>query len=469
MYRKQGSGFIKHLDFLVLDAAAMLAAYILAYEIQYGMKNPFEEKESLILIYVMMLVQIMVAVFSEGYKEILRRGYLVELKKTIIQNTVVLAVIFSFMFLTREMDYSRKVFFMVWILGIFFKYAIRLCWKRVVRKKVRESSERSRLLIVCDWNRASANVQKLKRRAYQRYRVTGIVVHDRNLMGREIDGVPVIADWKDVFEYVRTEVVDEIFLDAELTEKQQREIVEKFLEMGVVVHINIGWIPEEYPNQWIEKVGECSVVTTSIGTATAYQIFAKRAMDIAGSCLGLLITGILFVIFAPIIYIQSPGPIFFSQTRIGRNGRAFRIYKFRSMWMDAEERKKDLLAQNKMSGLMFKMDNDPRVIPIGRFMRKYSLDEFPQFWNVLRGDMSLVGTRPPTEAEFRQYSSYHKVRLSIKPGLTGMWQVSGRSNITEFEEVVRLDNRYILDWNLKLDLKIIAKTIQIMLNGRGAM
>ena len=137
--------------------------------------------------------------------------------------------------------------------------------------------------------------------------------------------------------------------------------------------------------------------------------------------------------------------------------------------MDAEERKKELMSQNKMSGLMFKMDNDPRIFPAGNIIRKFSLDEFPQFWNVLKGDMSLVGTRPPTVDEFEQYDPHHKVRLAVKPGLTGMWQVSGRSDITDFEEVVRLDNQYIAEWNLRLDFKILVKTVGVVLGRRGSV
>ena len=150
------------------------------------------------------------------------------------------------------------------------------------------------------------------------------------------------------------------------------------------------------------------------------------------------------------------GPIFFAQERIGRNGRKFKMYKFRSMYMDAEERKKELMAQNKVSdGMMFKMDFDPRIIGnkilpdgtkktgIGQFIRKTSIDELPQFWNILKGDMSLVGTRPPTLDEWEKYEPHHRARMSFRPGLTGLWQVSGRSNITDFEEVVRLDTQYI--------------------------
>lgn len=183
----------------------------------------------------------------------------------------------------------------------------------------------------------------------------------------------------------------------------------------------------------------------------------------------MIFTAALCVVLAPIIYIQSPGPIFFSQWRVGKNGRRFKIYKFRSMYTDAEERKKELMSQNKMNGLMFKMDEDPRIFPAGHIIRKFSLDEFPQFWNVLKGDMSLVGTRPPTVDEFEQYEEHHRIRLSIKPGITGLWQVSGRSDITDFEEVVQLDNQYIVNWSLKLDIKIMLKTIGVVLGAKGSV
>ena len=184
----------------------------------------------------------------------------------------------------------------------------------------------------------------------------------------------------------------------------------------------------------------------------------------------MLLTGIIFIFVAPIIYIKSPGPIFFKQVRIGKNGKKFNIYKFRSMYMDAEERKKELMAQNDIKdGMMFKMDNDPRIIKgIGNFIRDYSLDEFPQFWNVLKGDMSLVGTRPPTVDEWEKYEMHHRSRPAFKPGLTGMWQVSGRSNITDFEEFVRLDTEYIKKWSPGLDIKILFKTVAVVLGKVGS-
>jgi lipopolysaccharide/colanic/teichoic acid biosynthesis glycosyltransferase len=162
------------------------------------------------------------------------------------------------------------------------------------------------------------------------------------------------------------------------------------------------------------------------------------------------------------------GPIFFSQERVGVNGRIFKCWKYRSMTTDAEDRKKDLLDQNEMNGAIFKIENDPRVTRVGHFLRKTSLDEFPQFWNVLKGEMSLVGTRPPTPAEVEKYEDWHRKRSVIKPGITGMWQVNGRSQITDFDDIVRLDLKYIDHWSFWLDIKILLKTVKVVLFRDGS-
>ena len=220
----------------------------------------------------------------------------------------------------------------------------------------------------------------------------------------------------------------------------------------------------------MEEIEGYTVISSSINMASQKQVFVKRLMDIAGGVVGMIGTVLITIVIGPMIYIKSPGPIFFSQTRVGKNGRKFKIYKFRSMYMDAEELKKELMAQNNIKdGMMFKMDNDPRIIKgIGNFIRDFSLDEFPQFWNVLKGDMSLVGTRPPTVDEWEKYDLHHRARLAIKPGITGMWQISGRSDITDFEEVVRLDTEYIKNWDLGLDIKILLKTLLVVIGKDGA-
>ena len=224
------------------------------------------------------------------------------------------------------------------------------------------------------------------------------------------------------------------------------------------------------------------VLTSTMNSATPGQMFLKRALDILGGIVGSLAALIIMAIVGPKIKKASPGPILFTQERIGQNGKRFKMYKIRSMYLDAEARKAELMKQNRVSdGMMFKLDFDPRIIGnevlpdgshktgIGEFIRNTSLDEFPQFFNVLMGQMSLVGTRPPTVDEWEKYEYHHRARLTIKPGLTGMWQVSGRSGITDFEEVVKLDTEYINNWSLGLDIRILLKTIVSVIKRDGAM
>ncbi len=192
----------------------------------------------------------------------------------------------------------------------------------------------------------------------------------------------------------------------------------------------------------------------------------KRCLDIVGSLIGIVILGIVFIPIAIAIKIDSPGPIFFSQERYGLQGNPFRIYKFRSMVSEAEELKS--LVSNEVNGLLFKNKSDFRVTRVGRFLRKTSLDELPQFWNVLLGDMSLVGTRPPTGDEVAYYNQRHWQRLNVKPGLTGEWQVNGRSRITDFEQVVDLDLLYQKKWHQMYDLLLILKTIYVIFAKKGA-
>ena len=258
--------------------------------------------------------------------------------------------------------------------------------------------------------------------------------------------------------------------------------MDQISKTGVTVHLNLAKASEVVgKKQIVEKIGSYTVLTTTMNYATPRQLLLKRSIDIAGGLVGCLITGIVFVFVGPIIYFSSPGPIFFSQVRVGKNGKKFKMYKFRSMYMDAEERKKELMKENRVSdGMMFKLDFDPRVIGnkilpdgtkktgIGNFIRVTSLDEFPQFFNVLKGDMSIVGTRPPTLDEWDKYELHHRARLAIKPGITGMWQVSGRSDITDFEEVVRLDTEYINNWSMGLDFRILFKTVLAVVKRDGS-
>jgi exopolysaccharide biosynthesis polyprenyl glycosylphosphotransferase len=272
-------------------------------------------------------------------------------------------------------------------------------------------------------------------------------------------------------DYVIHNDVDEIFImDSGRKHMEQiRDWMPEFVQMGINVDVNIDTFDLDIQcKKRLGQVGKYAVVTFARNIFSTRQMIAKRMLDVVGSLVGMVLLAIATIFVAPAIKLESPGPVFFGQTRIGKNGRRFTFYKFRSMYQDAEERKKELMAQNEVNGLMFKMKDDPRITKVGKFIRKTSIDELPQFWNVLRGDMSLVGTRPPTVDEFERYEAKHKGRLSMTPGLTGLWQISGRSDIMDFDEVVKLDMQYIDHWSILKDIKILISTVYVVIVGKGS-
>ena len=270
-------------------------------------------------------------------------------------------------------------------------------------------------------------------------------------------------------EYVKRHQVDlVIFSVNHLVRKKIEHLIEAFSEMGIDSLITIDSFAIETLETKLEDFGTTNVIRLSPRIFTDGELLLKRLMDIAGALVGCFICLIFGLIVAPLIFLEDPGPIIFKQKRVGRNGKFFYIYKFRSMYQDAEAKLQTLKDQNEMQGFMFKMKNDPRITKIGKILRKTSIDELPQFFNVLEGSMSLIGTRPPTVDEYNQYSAHHKRRISIKPGITGLWQVSGRSEITDFEEIVRLDCFYIDHWSITGDIKILLKTFAAVFTGKGS-
>ncbi len=469
MYKKQKRSWVKHLDFTILDILCIQIAYCLAYFVRFrSIELPYMIGSYKGLAIIMILLQICVIFFSEPYKDILRRDRVQEFKKTIISCSFVSLSIIVYIYTNQLGEvYSRTVLGLLWIFSVPICYIVRILWKSTVRKAIQGQKKNTIMILLTNDEAVERCIINFEHDPYRTYVIKGIVIMDKNRKGDVIREVPVVANADDFLDYIRTNVVDEVFINGNnLNDNEQ--LARELLEMGVTVHFKLLRSSGISENKVIETYAGYTVLTTSINMATPRQMFIKRVMDIVGSVVGLFFMLIAFVIFAPIIKIQSPGPVFFKQPRVGRNGRRFNLYKFRSMYNDAEERKKELMDQNKIDGNMFKLDNDPRVTPIGRFMRKYSIDELPQFWNVLKGEMSLVGTRPPTEDEFELYQAHHRARLGIKPGITGMWQVSGRSDITNFEEVVALDTQYISNWNLSMDLRILFKTIMVVIKGQGA-
>lgn len=473
MYRKSTNGWMKHLDFSFLDLACLLVTLVLSYMIRNGFRLEFR-KLYLDTAIMMTLLDIMVVLFMESYKGILKRGYWKELMSTMKHCTTVLCATVLYLFLTKHgQDYSRAVILIHWTTAVALMYVVRILWKKHLLKQSLLKKGRKSMLLVCLRSEAETVVQTIYNNDVSAYKITGLILLENKDQIKEVDGIQVVASRKDeALEYIRSNWVDEVFVKY----PRENEAMEVFLEtckkMGVTIHYSI----ERFLNedcQVIEKIGGYTVLSSSVKLATTKQLFMKRTVDIIGGLIGLIITGVLTILVAPIIVIQSPGPIFFKQERVGRNGKLFYLYKFRSMYMDAEARKAELMALNEVeSGLMFKMEHDPRIIGgekgIGSFIRKTSIDEFPQFWNVLKGEMSLVGTRPPTVDEWKHYEFHHRKRLATKPGITGMWQVSGRSKIKDFEEVVKLDTAYINDWNMGKDIKILFKTIGVVWKKEGS-
>lgn len=240
-------------------------------------------------------------------------------------------------------------------------------------------------------------------------------------------------------------------------------------ERGVTARVILDLFDLKYAKIHVSDIGTLPMITLHTVSLNNVQLFLKRSMDILGAVVGLLISLPIGIFVAIAIKLNSKGPIFFVQNRVGTNGRVFKFYKFRSMCVDAEKRREELEAANEIAcGMMFKIKEDPRITSVGKFLRKTSLDELPQFINVLKGDMSLVGTRPPTVDEVEKYDVRHWRRISIKPGITGLWQISGRSSIIDFDEVVSLDTDYIDRWSVGLDIMIILKTIAVIFRRKGA-
>ncbi|MQN02153.1 MAG: sugar transferase [bacterium LCO1.1] len=522
MYKKSIKGWIKHLDFIILDMIAIEVAFLLAFTLRHHMDFWYTVRgifdPHIIAFYVknkttqianfyrdvavaLGFASIIADVMFENLNNVLRRGFLKELWaviKMMIVVTLELLVILYIVHFSQALPRLLLGYFVIF--SIICLYVYRIIYKTIIRVALKKRKYHRRRMVVYT-TRADAKqvLSDLKFDAISDVWVSGIIGDDPALKaGEKItdeDGtmeVPVLAQGDDIIPYLTKNWVDEIFFatprqvdPASETNRKGREKYDEDVNelitscqiMGITTHREI-YIQEHSGKQIVENLMGRTVLTESLKITGSAGYYLKRLFDIIGALIGLAITGILTVFVAiPGILKNDPGPIFFGQKRIGKNGRIFKLYKFRSMYQDAERRKAELMDQNKMQGLMFKMDADPRIIGSGPdgtrhgygwFIRKTSIDEFPQFFNVLKGEMSLVGTRPPTVDEWDNYEAHHRARMAIRPGITGLWQVSGRSDITDFEEVIRLDLEYINNWSLGYDFKILFATIKAVAHSKGA-
>lgn len=394
--------------------------------------------------------------FIDWNRNFLRRSILKEIYAVLQYNVLMLLVTQTIMYFLKWADvFSRGVMIYFAIINSVISLLLHLLIKNAMKLHYKSDQSKVKLLVITEKNMISKVEETLMANLDISYQIVQTIAAE--------DMQP------DFLQKATLMALDEVFIYApELPQKKVQEIINSFDEMGVNCHYCVELPGTHAERSKIDDFGSYSVITYTRFQSSYKRLLIKRVMDIAGGLVGMLITLIFFPFVAIAIKADSPGPVLFSQVRIGRNGRRFKIYKFRSMYMDAEERKKELEKQNEMQGLMFKMENDPRITRVGKFIRKTSIDELPQFYNVLKGDMSLVGTRPPTEDEFEKYNQYYRRRISMTPGLTGLWQVSGRSEIENFDDVVKYDLQYIDNWSLTLDIKILLRTVYVVVAGRGS-
>lgn len=471
-YKRKNEAF-QHLDFMILDILMIELSLVFAYWLRFGTSGDAMLEAYKRIAVTSGLLYICIVFFMEPHSGIIRRGHFIELKKVVSTNLCLLIGLILYVFIMHlGYSYSRLVLGFFFVINSGLSIIAHILWKELIRRRFGDENYRNHLLIVTKREYLQSCINRLAKDPYGMMKIVGILLlEDVDLeedKEREVDGIPIVGTKNQLFLYCKSHVVDDVLFY--LKDENVEELTEKLVDMGTVVHMNLLQVEENHLKYNVSVVNGMLTLTTCMNYVAAWQMAVKRFVDITCGVIGCVCTGIIFLFVAPIIKIQSPGPVFFSQTRVGKNGRKFKIYKFRSMYKDAEERKKELMAQNKVKdGLMFKMDEDPRIFPFGNFLRRTSLDEFPQFLNILKGEMSLIGTRPPTVEEWELYEPRHQKRLSMKPGLTGMWQVSGRSNVTDFEKVVEMDTRYMVEWSLSLDLKIFLKTIWVVLKSEGSV
>ncbi len=365
--------------------------------------------------------------------------------------------------------FPRSFIIIYYVLAFFSFLGVRLALYYYLDHHARFNFNAWKILLVGSEDRIEMVASALEKQRSWGHQVTGCLIVD-GTNGRQSGGLRNLGSIDDFEEVLNKYEIDEVFFALpKIYPIRLEKLLQKCEVMGIAIKIIPGLFDRRLSHRLkVDSLLDIPMLSYSTGNISAAGWFYKRGLDVLGGIVGCSLLILMYPVVALMIKADSPGPVLFKQVRIGRNGRRFYLYKFRTMVADAETRKAELLKYNEMKGPMFKVENDPRITKAGRFLRKTSLDEFPQFMNVLKGEMSLVGTRPPTPGEVQQYEDWHRRRISATPGITGLWQISGRNKINDFVEVVKLDLEYIDTWRFTRDLWIIWKTVWVVLERKGA-
>lgn len=391
--------------------------------------------------------------------------YTIILKAATLAFILTSSVVFIFKFYVLSRIFIAGGFILSVLLLSLARTAVMLYFRRM---RGRGYNTRN-ILIVGTGRRAQHFMDVIRDQISWGYRVIGLIDLDEEKKGQVIHGAPVLGTFGDIHDILNNNVVDSVvFVVPRSWLNKLEELLFICESRGLRVHIAVDYFSPRFSRTTFEDLKGLPFLTFDSTPNKLFHLLFKRLFDVVAAGVALVVLSPFLLVIAAAVKLTSKGPVLFRQHRVGLFGRKFTLYKFRTMVENAELKLQDLLDNNEMDGPVFKMQNDPRVTALGRFLRKSSLDELPQLWNILKGDMSIVGPRPPIPTEVQEYDTWQRRRLSMRPGLTCLWQVSGRNRISDFDRWVKLDLEYIDSWSLLLDFKIIARTIPVSLLGIGA-
>jgi exopolysaccharide biosynthesis polyprenyl glycosylphosphotransferase len=368
-----------------------------------------------------------------------------------------------------KMQVASRMYIIVFIVtGVTLLGIEKTIFSKIIHVILRSGYNLINILIVGTGVRAQHLIEVVKAHADWGFRIVGLIDDDPKLLGKKIMGYPVIGRIRDIPRIIHSTIVDRVMFVVPRMWLNRIEDAIRHCEIeGISTAVCVDLYRPKLAKMHLSDFAGIPLIMFQTSLAKEWQLFIKRTADLLVSLIMILLLLPLFLVAVIGVKISSKGPIFFRQKRCGLNGREFTLYKFRSMYVGAEMRKKELERQNEMQGPVFKMKRDPRVTRFGRFMRRFSIDELPQLINVLKGDMSLVGPRPPLPEEVKMYETWHRRRLSMKPGVTCIWQVSGRNKV-DFQQWMDMDLEYIDNFSLWLDFIILFRTVFVVLTGYGA-
>ncbi|MGA9364091.1 MAG: sugar transferase [Bacteroidota bacterium] len=461
------------------DALTTLLSFVAAYGLWHFLKKEFPtlplgaeiklDSGHFVIVVASLIVWFFGLNAQKAYSYQRFTSFATEVKIVLRTILVGVLILFGVVFLLRT-DYTPRTLVLLFAMVNFTMLTLEKLLIFYVAKIIRQRGRnRKAVLVVGTGEEAKRFVEAIEQNFSWGLDIVGFLDAESENIGKELFGRKILGTYNDIASVLHSKPLDGVIIT--LSTKQFgeiRDVLNVCEQEGVQVRIIsdfLGKIAKRFRADVVYGLPIISIVPIP---HDEWRLFVKRLIDIVGSLIALILLAPLFLIIAIAVKVTSPGPVMYKWDVYGFNKKPFKSWKFRTMVANADTLKEQLMALNEMDGPVFKIRGDPRITQVGKFLRKYSLDELPQLWSVLKGDMSLVGPRPAGQDELARYESWHRRRLSIKPGITCVWQVSGRNEISKFDDWVRMDLEYIDNWSLWLDFKILGKTIPAVLSGKGA-